>query len=79
MRQESFQGKAKSGRYSHHVSLYPTVECMRGEPSQSEREVGGHHEETPKVRKAKNLAEAPQKPESQKGAEKTFLAGESKS
>eukprot|EP00965_Chrysotila_dentata_P130530 4315543-Pleurochrysis_carterae.AAC.1 len=32
-----FQGKAKSC-HSRHVSLYSTVNCMRGEPSQSERE-----------------------------------------
>eukprot|EP00965_Chrysotila_dentata_P191457 6174546-Pleurochrysis_carterae.AAC.1 len=43
MRRESFQGKAKSGHYSRHVSLYSTVKCMREEHSQSEKEVRVPH------------------------------------
>eukprot|EP00965_Chrysotila_dentata_P188495 6172771-Pleurochrysis_carterae.AAC.2 len=44
-------------------------------------QVCGHHKEKPKVRKAEkqNLAEAPHKSGKQKEAEKTVLAGESKS
>eukprot|EP00965_Chrysotila_dentata_P256434 6212538-Pleurochrysis_carterae.AAC.1 len=53
-----FKAKLKSCRYLRHVSLYSTVEFMRGELSQSEREVGGSHEEKPNLRKVKAGANA---------------------
>eukprot|EP00965_Chrysotila_dentata_P111794 3697130-Pleurochrysis_carterae.AAC.1 len=39
MRRESSQSKAKCCRYARHVSFYSNVNCMRGEHSQSVREV----------------------------------------
>eukprot|EP00965_Chrysotila_dentata_P164642 5435720-Pleurochrysis_carterae.AAC.1 len=52
MRQESFQGKAKNCHHSRHVSFYSTIKCMRGEYSQSERDMRVPHCRKSNLRRA---------------------------